>query len=170
MSRRVIHHLTVLGLCCSVVLAASTVAHAGAPRTPTAQSHANADAVVAFDRSKTSPSRSFSIAYLTECVDNPYCVARLEGIRDAAKKYGATVKVFDSKWSLVAQERTAEIAVTEGVWSAGTRAVLQALEPRVRNDRKTRHGYGANARGHRLYARSSGDLHATGGSPLSGAS
>jgi hypothetical protein len=63
MSRRVIHHLTVLGLCCSVVLAASTVAHAGAPRTPTAQSHANADAVVAFDRSKTSPSRSFSIAY-----------------------------------------------------------------------------------------------------------
>jgi galactofuranose transport system substrate-binding protein len=116
MSRRVIHHLTVLGLCCSVVLAASTVAHAGAPRTPTAQSHANADAVVAFDRSKTSPSRSFSIAYLTECVDNPYCVARLEGIRDAAKKYGATVKVFDSKWSLVAQERTAEIAVTEGVY------------------------------------------------------
>jgi ABC-type sugar transport system substrate-binding protein len=93
-----------------------TESRAGAPRTTPEASKANADKVVEYDRSKPTPRRSYNIAYLTECVDNPYCVARLDGIRDAAKKYGASVKVFDSKWSLVVQERTAQIAVSEHVY------------------------------------------------------
>ena len=94
------------GLAVIVLLALGvTGSHAGAPRTTPEASKTNADKVVEYDRSKPTPRRSYNIAYLTECVDNPYCVARLDGIRDAAKKYGAAVKVYDSKWSLVAQDR-----------------------------------------------------------------
>ena len=49
---------------------------------------AAAKAVVDYDKSFTAPSKKFRIAYLTECVDNPYCLARLEGLKDAAKKFG----------------------------------------------------------------------------------
>lgn len=105
------------GLAATMALALGVTASlAAAPRTSPEASKANADKVVEYDRANHKPARSYNIAYLTECVDNPYCVARLDGIRDAAKKYGATVKVFDSKWSLVAQERTAQLAVTERLY------------------------------------------------------
>jgi galactofuranose transport system substrate-binding protein len=52
-----------------------------------------AKAVVDYDKAFTTPKKKYRIAYLTECVDNPYCLARLEGLKDAAKKYGFEFKI-----------------------------------------------------------------------------
>jgi ABC-type sugar transport system substrate-binding protein len=109
--------LELLGLFAALALSFGTLPLAAqAPATPPEESQANAKAVVEYDRSNPAPEKAYRIAYLTECVDNPYCVARLQGIRDAAEKLGAAVTVFDSKWSLVDQSRTTEIAVSEGVY------------------------------------------------------
>jgi len=109
--------LELLGLSAALVFAISSPpAAAQSPATPPEESQANANAVVDYDRSNPTPTTAYKIAYLTECVDNPYCVARLQGIRDAAEKFGAEVTVFDSKWSLVDQNRSTEIAVSEGVY------------------------------------------------------
>lgn len=105
-----------LGIALSVITSTGAAAQEGAPRTPPEESRANADRVVAYDVSSPALKGSYRIAYLTECIDNPYCVARLNGIQDAADKYGIEVRIFDAQWSLVAQERTAEIATTEGVF------------------------------------------------------
>lgn len=100
----------------AVQLIPNSFLSAGEMPTPAAESKANADAVVAFDATAARPDRTYNIAYLTECVDNPYCVARLKGIEDASEKFGVKMKVFDSKWSLIDQQRTAEMAVAEGIF------------------------------------------------------
>ena len=107
-----------LALVCGPVIGGSLSTPDGKmlPRTTSEQAKANADRVVNFSRTVTELSRTYTISYLTECVDNPYCVARLQGIQDAADKYGMTLKTFDSAWSLTAQTRTAEMAVAEGVF------------------------------------------------------
>jgi hypothetical protein len=39
-----------------------------------------AQAAISFDQADAAPSKKYRIAYLTECVDNPYCIARLDGL------------------------------------------------------------------------------------------
>jgi galactofuranose transport system substrate-binding protein len=73
-----------------------------------------AKAVVDYDKAFTTPKKKYRIAYLTECVDNPYCLARLEGLKDAAKKYGFEFKIFDANFSPATQAKVVENAVTEG--------------------------------------------------------
>jgi len=73
-----------------------------------------AKAVVDYDKSGAKPSKKYRIAYLTECVDNPYCLARLEGLKAAAKKYGFEFKIFDANFSPATQAKVVENAVTEG--------------------------------------------------------
>ena len=73
-----------------------------------------AKAVVDYDRSGHVPEKKYRIAYLTECVDNPYCLARLEGLKAAAKKYGFEYKIFDANFSPATQAKVVENAVTEG--------------------------------------------------------
>ena len=43
---------------------------------------------LAYIASGEKPEAGKKIAYLTECVNNPYCGARLKGVEDAAKEYG----------------------------------------------------------------------------------
>jgi ABC-type sugar transport system substrate-binding protein len=71
-------------------------------------------AVVEYDKAFTAPVKKYRIAYLTECVDNPYCLARLEGLKAAAKKYGFEFKIFDANFSPATQAKVVENAVTEG--------------------------------------------------------
>ncbi len=73
-----------------------------------------AAAVIAFDKAGAPPPRKYRIGYLTECVDNPYCIARLDGLKAAAKKYGFEFKIFDANFSPAAQAKVVENAVTEG--------------------------------------------------------
>jgi galactofuranose transport system substrate-binding protein len=73
-----------------------------------------AKAVVDYDKSGDKPSKKYRIAYLTECVDNPYCLARLAGLKAAAAKYGFEFKIFDANFSPATQAKVVENAVTEG--------------------------------------------------------
>jgi galactofuranose transport system substrate-binding protein len=71
-------------------------------------------AVVGYDKSNAKPSKKYRIAYLTECVDNPYCLARLAGLNAAAAKYGFEYKIFDANFSPATQAKVVENAVAEG--------------------------------------------------------
>ncbi|GGC54206.1 sugar ABC transporter substrate-binding protein [Chelatococcus reniformis] len=73
-----------------------------------------AKAVVDYDKAFQTPAKTFRIAYLTECVDNPYCLARLAGLKAAAAKYGFEYKIFDANFSPATQAKVVENAVTEG--------------------------------------------------------
>ena len=73
-----------------------------------------AKAVVDYDKSGVKPKKKYRIAYLTECVDNPYCLARLAGLKAAAEKYGFEFKIFDANFNPATQAKVVENAVTEG--------------------------------------------------------
>jgi galactofuranose transport system substrate-binding protein len=75
---------------------------------------ATVKAVIAYDSDGSAPAKKYRIAYLTECVDNPYCLARLAGLKDAAKKYGFEFKIFDANFNPALQAKVVENAVTEG--------------------------------------------------------
>ena len=70
--------------------------------------------VIAFDESGQTASKEYRIAYLTECVTNLYCEARLRGLSDAAEKYGFTFKTFDPNFNPQAQLKHVQNAVQEG--------------------------------------------------------
>ncbi|HEV7750849.1 MAG TPA: sugar ABC transporter substrate-binding protein [Baekduia sp.] len=70
--------------------------------------------VLAFDETAAKPTSRRRIAYLAECTNNPYCQARLKGIRAAAKKYGFDFKVFDANFNPQAQLRQVQDAVAQG--------------------------------------------------------
>ena len=97
-----------LAVVCAIGLAGSNI-NAGA-----LEMSAAAKAVVDYDKAFTTPKKKYRIAYLTECVDNPYCLARLEGLKAAAKKYGFEFKIFDANFSPATQAKVVENAVTEG--------------------------------------------------------
>jgi ABC-type sugar transport system substrate-binding protein len=97
-----------LAIVCAIGLAGNNIS-AGA-----AEMSAAAKAVVDYDKAFTTPAKKYRIAYLTECVDNPYCLARLEGLKAAAKKYGFEFKIFDANFSPATQAKVVENAVTEG--------------------------------------------------------
>jgi len=70
--------------------------------------------VIAFDKEGKKLDQPFSIAYLTECVTNSYCEARLKGLQDAADKFGFTFKIFDANFNPQAQLKHVQNAVQEG--------------------------------------------------------
>lgn len=72
-----------------------------------------ADAVIAFDKAGVKVSKPVRIAYLTECVQNAYCQARLKGITDAAAKFGFEFKVFDANFNPADQLKHVQNAVAE---------------------------------------------------------
>ena len=70
--------------------------------------------ILEYDARGVTPSKSYRIAYLTECVNNPYCQARLKGMNDAAAKYGFEFKIFDANFNPAAQLKMVQNAITEG--------------------------------------------------------
>lgn len=102
-----------LSLVVFAIAAFSTALHAQSPQTPPADSQKHVAALVEFDKAGVKADKRYRIAYLTECVDNPYCVQRLNGIKDAVEKFGLELKVFDAQWSLVNQTKAVQNAVTE---------------------------------------------------------
>jgi ABC-type sugar transport system substrate-binding protein len=70
--------------------------------------------VLAYDKTGAKPTKTYRIAYLTECISNPYCATRLKGIEAAAKKYGFEFKVFDANFSPQTQLQHVQDAVAQG--------------------------------------------------------
>jgi ABC-type sugar transport system substrate-binding protein len=70
--------------------------------------------VLAFDETGAKPTKKYRIAYLAECINNPYCETRLKGIRAAAKKYGFEFKVFDANFSPQTQLKLVQDAAARG--------------------------------------------------------
>jgi ABC-type sugar transport system substrate-binding protein len=70
--------------------------------------------VLAFDKAGVKPTKKYRIAYLTECINNPYCEARLEGIQAAAKRYGFEFKVLDANFNPQTQLQLVQDAVPQG--------------------------------------------------------
>ena len=70
--------------------------------------------VLAFDKTGVKPTKKYRIAYLAECVNNPYCETRLEGMQAAAKKYGFEFKVFDANFNPQTQLGQVQNAVAQG--------------------------------------------------------
>jgi ABC-type sugar transport system substrate-binding protein len=68
---------------------------------------------VAFDKAGKKPDKAYRIGYVTECVTNTYCEARLKGLQDAADKYGFTFKIFDANFNPQAQLKHVQNAVQE---------------------------------------------------------
>jgi ABC-type sugar transport system substrate-binding protein len=97
-----------IAMVCAIGLAAGNF------RTNAAEMSPAAKAVVDYDKAFATPKKKYRIAYLTECVDNPYCLARLEGLKAAAKKYDFEFKIFDANFSPATQAKVVENAVTEG--------------------------------------------------------
>jgi galactofuranose transport system substrate-binding protein len=69
---------------------------------------------IEFDKIGKKADRAYRIAYLTECVTNTYCEARLKGLQDAAEKYGFSFKIFDANFNPQAQVKHVQNAVQEG--------------------------------------------------------
>jgi galactofuranose transport system substrate-binding protein len=70
--------------------------------------------VIAFEKSGAMPSKHYKIAYVTECVTNAYCEARMKGLEEASKKYGFEFKTFDSNFNPQAQLKDVQNAVQQG--------------------------------------------------------
>jgi ABC-type sugar transport system substrate-binding protein len=70
--------------------------------------------VLAFDKTAAKPTKKYRIAYLTECINNPYCETRLKGIQAAAKKYGFEFKVLDANFNPQTQLQLVQDAVAQG--------------------------------------------------------
>jgi galactofuranose transport system substrate-binding protein len=68
---------------------------------------------VEFDKAGKKADKPYRIGYLTECVTNSYCEARLKGLQDAADKYGFTFKIFDANFNPQAQVKHVQNAVQE---------------------------------------------------------
>jgi ABC-type sugar transport system substrate-binding protein len=67
-------------------------------------------AALDFDATGTKLATHARIAYITQCVNNPYCQATLQGIRAAAAKYGFEFKIFDANFSAAEQLKQVENA------------------------------------------------------------
>ena len=94
--------------------ATSTTAAPGPEGTSPEQKQANVDKVLAFDEAGTPLEGKPRIAYLAECTQNPYCQARLQGMEDAAAKYGFEFKTFDANFNPNEQLKQVQDATTQG--------------------------------------------------------
>ena len=73
------------------------------------------DQTLAFLNSNVEPKKTYRLAYLAECyANNPYCIAKFNGVQAAAKKFGATVKLYDANFSATNQNKQVQDAVNEG--------------------------------------------------------
>jgi ABC-type sugar transport system substrate-binding protein len=70
--------------------------------------------VLAFDKSAARPAKKYRIAYLAECTNNPYCGARLNGLKAASRKYGFEFKTFDANFNPQTQLALVQNAVAQG--------------------------------------------------------
>jgi ABC-type sugar transport system substrate-binding protein len=113
---------TPVSLVAFVLVAASVLAFQGcgsgngaASRATSEEQHGSATSkVLAFDKTSVKPSKNYRLAYLAECINNPYCEARLNGIQAAAKKYGFEFKVFDANFNPQTQLGLVQNAVAQG--------------------------------------------------------
>jgi ABC-type sugar transport system substrate-binding protein len=76
--------------------------------------HPGTSRVLAFDKTGVKPTKKYRIAYLAECINNPYCETRLKGLQAAAKKYGFEFKVFDANFNPQTQLGQVQDAVAQG--------------------------------------------------------
>lgn len=97
----------------TIMLGFAILAAQGSP-VLAAEASAAVKALIGYENSGAKPSKKYRIGYLTECVDNPYCLARLAGLKDAATKYGFEFKIFDANFSPATQAKVVQDAVTEG--------------------------------------------------------
>jgi galactofuranose transport system substrate-binding protein len=70
--------------------------------------------VIAYEKTGVIPTKHYKIAYVTECVTNAYCQARMKGLEQASKKYGFEFKTFDSNFNPQAQLKDVQNAVQQG--------------------------------------------------------
>jgi ABC-type sugar transport system substrate-binding protein len=106
----------------TLVLIVGSLASAGAFAHVTPRVHVRAAAtrppaivkVLGFDKSGAKPAKKYRVAYLAECVSNPYCATRLKGVKAAARKYGFTFKVFDANFNPATELRLVQDAVARG--------------------------------------------------------
>ena len=68
--------------------------------------------LIDFDNNQAKQETGYYVAYLTECVNNPYCEARLAGMEAAAEKYGFKFKLFDANFNPATQYEHVQTAVT----------------------------------------------------------
>jgi ABC-type sugar transport system substrate-binding protein len=73
------------------------------------------DQTVEFLESNAKPKEPYKIGYIAECyANNPYCEAKYEGVEAAAKKFGASVKIYDANFSAGTQLKQVQEAINEG--------------------------------------------------------
>jgi ABC-type sugar transport system substrate-binding protein len=85
----------------------------GADRVASAQTSSAVDAVLSFDKTATKLQKKARVAYLAQCIENPYCQASLKGMNDAGAKYGFEVKVFNAGFNPATQLKDVQNAVAE---------------------------------------------------------
>ncbi|MFP3554013.1 sugar ABC transporter substrate-binding protein [Paraburkholderia sp. SIMBA_049] len=79
-----------------------------------AQSFDAVPTVLAFDKEAKPLATKYKVAYVVQCVNNPYCEAGVKGMTDAAKKFGFELKIFDSNFNVGEQLKKVQNAVTNG--------------------------------------------------------
>jgi ABC-type sugar transport system substrate-binding protein len=93
----------------------NTAAPSGSPAKAPDGAHGSGTAkVLAYDKTATKPAKRLRIAYLAECVSNPYCQTRLRGMEAAAMRYGFEFKTFDANFNPQTQLRLVQDAVAQG--------------------------------------------------------
>jgi galactofuranose transport system substrate-binding protein len=105
--------LRVLVVVCLVAIGAVVGASVAGGSTHTkSRSTAPIDSLLAWIKSNKKAPKTFKIAYVKQDANNPYTIAALNGAKAAAKKYGATLKVYDARFNPTTQVQQFQDAVT----------------------------------------------------------
>src|SRR4029079_10885918 len=71
-------------------------------------------AAIAFDKHNVKPKRQYKIAFISVCATaNPYCQKMVQGTRDAAKKYGVDLHLYDANFNPADQLKQVQDAMTQ---------------------------------------------------------
>lgn len=76
-----------------------------------AQPMSDIEKVLDFDQKAQPLGRAYDVAYLTQCVNNSYCAANLQGVKAAAKKFNFNIKIFDAQFNPNEQLKDVQNAV-----------------------------------------------------------
>lgn len=96
-----------------VIVAAAATLAAGAAFAQT-KAASPMQQTIAFDKQNVQPKKHYKIAFLSVCVTaNPYCQKMVQGTRDAAKKYGVDLKVYDANFNPADQLKQVQDALTQ---------------------------------------------------------
>lgn len=68
---------------------------------------------LAFIDSSGPAKKAYRIAYLTACINNPYCQTQLKGAQDGAKKFGASIKTFDANFTPATELKNVQDAISQ---------------------------------------------------------